>query len=177
MSLAFAYSPYGLFSPTEIGKPKDVAFVLDVSRSMDALDPYVTTSRIERAKSLISKIVLSRPQNRYSLTVFSAEAYDAIPPTTDAAVFETLMSGISTKYSQSLGTDFAKPLSHMAERFGTGNHPNASPAALVVFLSDGGDEEDTPETAEFRNALGSSAKNIALLAVTVGSEEGGNIPI
>lgn len=144
---------------------------------MDALDPYSSVSRLERAKALISKIVLSRPNDRFSLTVFSGEAFEAVPPTTDAAIFETLANGVSTKYSQSLGTDFGQALSLVANRYASGSSADGSPVAVMVLLTDGGDAEDTPETSAIRSAFGKASSKIAAVAVTIGSEDGATIPI
>ncbi len=66
---------------------RNVMFVLDVSRSMDAVDPLEKTSRLDRAKSFVSWAVSKYPQNRHSLVVFSGEAFEAVPATEDARTF------------------------------------------------------------------------------------------
>ncbi len=67
-------------------------FVLDVSRSMDAVDEGFDESRLERAKTFIVRMVNGHPENSHSLTVFAGEAAEAIPKTTDATAFATLLS-------------------------------------------------------------------------------------
>lgn len=148
--------------------PKDVAFVLDVSRSMDAVDPMQTESRLERAKALITKIAETHPQNRYSLTVFAGETYEAIPATFDAQAFKTLLSGITSKYSGAVGTDLPKALAAISEKYAkpmVGGAPDA-PNALAVVLTDGGDAEDTPETPTLRTAFRGAEKKLSVLTVT-----------
>lgn len=98
---------------------KDVAFVLDVSRSMDVVDPGEDTSRLDRAKTFIAGVVEKYPQNRYSLTVFAGEAYEAVPKTSDKTAFVALLSGISSKYSNAVGTDFLKVGKRLDDRYGS----------------------------------------------------------
>lgn len=50
------------------------------------------------------------------------------------------------------------------------------PKSLVVFLSDGGDREDTPEVPELRAIYAQSDKIAETLAITFGSPEGAVVP-
>ncbi len=86
---------------------------------MDAVDPGEESSRLDRAKTFIVGMVEKHPQNSYSLTVFAGETYEAIPKTSDKTAFVALLSGISSKYSNSVGTDFLKVGKHLDDRYGT----------------------------------------------------------
>lgn len=178
-SLALVFSPFGIGIPSESGTPKEVAFVLDVSKSMDAVDQMENASRLDRAKTLITKIVDADPWNRYSLTVFAGDAFEAIPSTDDSRAFETLLSGISSKYSNAVGTDVTKSLRSVADRFAKtkSGSVNTAPKAVAVFLTDGGDAEDTPETPNLRSAFQGAEGLVSVVAVTYGSAEGANIPL
>lgn len=170
-------SPLSVNLTTDRTAPKDVDFILDVSRSMDAVDPMQTESRLERAKAFITKVVEAYPQNRYSLTVFAGEPYEAIPPTFDSKAFETLVSGMTSKYSSAVGTDLPKAISAVSERRAKTQSGTDSPTAIAIVLTDGGDAEDTPETPALRTAFRGAEKKISVLAVTFGSTEGASIPI
>lgn len=86
---------------------------------MDAVDDQEDASRMERAKTFIAGVVNKHPQNRYSLSVFAGETYEAIPKTSDATAFLALLSGISSKYSNAVGTDYLKMGKHLDDRYGT----------------------------------------------------------
>lgn len=72
----------------------DIAFVLDVSQSMDALDYENWNrkySRLDIWKNLIRNYVLNNPSSRYALTIFSWDYVEVIPFTDDANLFLTLL--------------------------------------------------------------------------------------
>ena len=86
---------------------------------MDAIDAGEEQSRMDRAKTLITGIVAKHPQNRYSLTVFAGESYEAIPKTSDSTAYLALLSGISSKYSNAVGTDYLKMGKFLDDRYGS----------------------------------------------------------
>lgn len=159
--------------------PKDVTFVLDVSRSMDTVDPLEKTSRLERAKSFVSWAISKYPQNRHSLVVFSNEAHEAVPSTSDSKTFGYLLSGISSRYAKTAGTDIQNALRLVSRKLSEKRKADigtSAPETLVVFLSDGGDNEDTPKTSELRAIYGKSEQVALTLSVTFGSLDGSVIP-
>lgn len=159
--------------------PKDVIFVLDVSRSMDTVDPLEKTSRLERAKSFVSWAISKYPQNRHSLVIFSNEAYEVVPSTSDSKTFSYLLSGISSRYAKTAGTDIQNALRLVSRKLSEKRKVDTgtpAPETLVVFLSDGGDNEDTPKTSELRAIYGKSERIAITLSVTFGSLDGSIIP-
>lgn len=75
----------------------DIVFVLDVSKSMNALDYKdwnYDISRLDFSKNLIWEYITNNPQNRYWLVVFAWEAISSLPLTTDSSVFLSLLSSI-----------------------------------------------------------------------------------
>lgn len=150
---------------------------------MDARDTPDRTSRIEFAKSEIERIVRSAPENRYALFVFTTNAYPAIPPTRDIESFILLLSGISSSYipSENGGTDLVAVLTEFTSETPTVLEKNTFPAdtadRLILLVSDGGDDEDTPKIEALRNAVYSEKKHSRFLVVGIGSEEGVPIPL
>ena len=73
-------------SRKEVAPDQNVVFVLDINRTMNTKDVFSGTkqlSRLQAAKSLIKKIILSDPQFSYGLILFNAGADYIIPPTFD----------------------------------------------------------------------------------------------
>jgi hypothetical protein len=63
-----------------------IVFVLDINRTMNTQDVFSGTqmiSRLQAAKSLIHKTILSAPQFSYGLIVFNASSDYILPPTFD----------------------------------------------------------------------------------------------
>ncbi len=155
---------------------RDVAFLLDVSRSMDAPDAPDGSTRLEAAKRMIERTVREHPENRYALFALGATADAAIPATSDAASFSLLLSGISSKYSgERQGTDLTKGVAAFAARLAKGRSavPNGGERKkdlLAVVFSDGGDGEDTPKSETLRSAWSPVAGMAETLVVGMGSE-------
>jgi len=76
---------------------RNIALVLDVSRSMSAIDfpaGLVYTSRMEGVKSVVAEYVRNRSQDRIGLIVFGNTSYLQSPLTTDTHLIEELVNGL-----------------------------------------------------------------------------------
>ncbi|MFA7298021.1 MAG: hypothetical protein WC010_00020 [Candidatus Absconditabacterales bacterium] len=88
-----------------------VVFVLDINRTMNTKDVFSGTkqiSRIQAAKTLIQKTILSDSQFSYGLILFNASADYIIPPTFDTGTFLLYLSGITTNLLQDGIKNFAQ---------------------------------------------------------------------
>jgi len=74
----------------------NIVFVLDVSKSMLALD-YKNNSRLSVAKEFIKTYVLNNLSNKYSLSIFSGDAMNIIPLTSDKNLFLTFLDSTDEK--------------------------------------------------------------------------------
>ena len=108
----------GLASFLAFGENKDsiapdhkVIFVLDINRSMNTKDALLWTipiSRLQAAKLLIQKTILSDPQFPYGLILFNASADYIIPPTLDTWTFLLYLTWITTNLLPDWSKDFAQ---------------------------------------------------------------------
>ena|GEM_PF-1079700 len=74
-------------SGKNVAPDQKVVFVLDINRTMNTQDIFSGTkqiSRLQAAKSLIQKTLLSDPQFSYGLILFNAGTDYIIPPTFDS---------------------------------------------------------------------------------------------
>jgi len=83
----------------DVTPDQKVVFVVDINRTMNTQDVLSWTkhiSRLQAAKSLIQKILLSDTQFSYGLILFNARVDYIIPPTFDTWTFLLYLSGITT---------------------------------------------------------------------------------
>ena len=88
-----------------------IVFVVDVNRSMntqDMLSGNKRLSRLQSAKYIIQKTIISEPQYSYGLVIFNAGADYLIPPTFDTWTFLSYLSWISTNLLSDWVKDFAQ---------------------------------------------------------------------
>lgn len=90
---------------------QNIVFVLDINRTMNTKDVFSGTkqiSRIQAAKYLIQKTIISDPQFSYGLILFNAGADYIIPPTFDTWTFLLYLSWITTNLLPDWVKDFAQ---------------------------------------------------------------------
>jgi Ca-activated chloride channel family protein len=139
--------------------------VLDVSRSMDALDSGA--SRLEAAKAIAKRIIDSHP-GRLALVVFEMRSEVVAPLTTDDDAVEALLESIRTGELSDPGTDLGAALEAAARLIDT----DPGQKGDVVVISDG--EDQGGHTDEVVRRL--AARGIAVSTITLGSTSGSTIP-
>ncbi len=75
----------------------DIVFVLDVSKSMNALDFHDNNylySRLTATKSMISNFVSNHPNDRVGLIIFAGDAHSISPLTLDHDTFLTFLDSV-----------------------------------------------------------------------------------
>jgi len=89
---------YGVETNTQEVNWIDISFVLDVSKSMNALDfsdwEY-SVSRLDFTKALLNNYILENPENRYWLVIFAGDAISTSPLTTDHSTFLTFLQNVN----------------------------------------------------------------------------------
>ena len=145
---------------------RDVAIVLDVSRSMLANDVY--PNRLERAKVDIVDLVKELRGDRAALIAFRFKAVLLCPLTTDYAYLRQTLESVDTDSAPRGETDIADGIAKALDAFDAreGSHK------AIVLISDG---EDLTGRAE---ALAKQAgeRRIPIFAVGYGSPRGSKIP-
>ncbi len=146
---------------------RDVLFMLDLSRSMDAADAY--PSRLAAAKAAARAIADSLPQDRVGLEVFGGNAFLQLPLTTDHGIFSRFVDAVGTEDIPDPATDIEGALdlaaATMARDGGAGSH-------TVVMLTDG---EATQGSMRDGARLLARA-HVRVYAVGVGSTAGATVP-
>lgn len=146
---------------------RDVLFVLDLSRSMNAADVY--PSRLAAAKAAARAIADSLPQDRVGLEVFGGNAFLQLPLTSDHGIFSRFVDAVATEDIPDPATDVEGALDLAVTTFardgGAGSH-------TVVLLTDG---EATQ--GSMRDGAGALARaHVRLYAVGVGTTAGTTVP-
>lgn len=146
---------------------RDIYFVLDVSKSMDAAD--IVPSRIEKAKFEIADLCKSLPGDRVGLIIFSSDAFIQCPLTQDREAFNLFVESVNTNLIKPSGTDIASGLQLAAKK--QAETPPATKA--IILISDG--EDFGTEAYEAARALRS--EKIDLYVIGIGTETKGLVAV
>jgi len=146
---------------------RDVLVVLDLSRSMNAVD--VEPSRLAEAKRVAWRVVGASPGDRVGLVVFGGSAFLQLPLTPNRAAFRRFVEAASVADLGDPTTSLPAALSTAVAAF---RHAGAPGYRAVLVLSDGETMSDhlAPPIAELRK------EGIPVFAVGVGTPAGGRIP-
>jgi len=152
----------------------DIVFVLDVSKSMNALDFKEGNSlygRLDAAKSLISNFVASHSEDRVGLIVFAWDAISMSPLTLDHDTFLTFLHNVDYRNLTVQGSNIEKALSLAVDRFATSEERSK----VIITISDGWDEEDVINS-QFLSSL-FTKQNIINFVVGIGTTNWAKIPV
>jgi Ca-activated chloride channel family protein len=146
---------------------RDVLVVLDLSRSMNAVD--VEPSRLAEAKRLALRVVGASPGDRVGLIVFGGSAFLQLPLTPNRAAFHRFLDAASVA---DLGDPTTSLPAALATAVAAFRHAGAPGHRAALVVSDGETMSDhlAPPIAELRK------EEIPVFAVGVGTVEGGRIP-
>ena len=145
----------------------DVVLALDLSDSMLAED--LPPSRLERAKRWAQGLVEAISGNRIGLVVFAGDAFLEDALTLDYRHLITSLRAQRTSGIPQQGTDLAAALNEAIDAF----PEERKNQRTVVLLTDGEDHEGGLEEALDR----AEREGVIVFTVSVGSSEGGQIPV
>ena len=119
----------------------DIVFVLDVSKSMNALD-YINSwkqiSRLDFSKNLIWNYVVNNPENRYWLVIFAWEAVSSLPLTTDNSIFLSLLSWVDYRNLNEQWTNLSEAIEFWYDRLLSSSEDRSK---AIFLLSDWADDD------------------------------------
>ncbi len=148
---------------------KDIFFVFDLSRSMDAID--IEPSRLEKTKFELIKNIDQLKSDRVGLIVFSSEAYTHTPLTFDRDAIRLFIQKLNTGLFIQNGTDLNVAFELILKKFQSSSTLNSRKTKVVVLISDG---EDFGEIDP--NVIHTLKQNkINFLTLGVGTPQGGQI--
>lgn len=143
---------------------------LDLSRSMNVQD--VRPSRLDKAKFEINRLVNRLRGDRIGLLVFTDEAFNQAPLTTDYSAMRLFLDIANTDQMPNSGTNFTAALSRAAEAFESMERHQG--AANVLLLVADGEHHGPPYEEELKRLTDSG---IVVFTAGIGTREGGLIPI
>ena len=172
---------------------RDIAIILDVSRSMLADD--LQPSRLERAKLEISRLADQLRGDRIGLVLFAGKAVIQCPLTSNYSYFKRTLKNVSTNSVQQPGTKIGDAVrTTLKDLLGVDRDQDLSAKseigqtvleeaeeektrkdktfADIILITDGEDHDSFPLPAAKRAA----ALGVGILAVGLGSEKGTPIP-
>jgi len=154
----------------------DIAFVLDVSKSMNALDFkdwWYNVSRLDFSKALIADYIWKNPENRYWLVIFAWDAISSSPLTTDHSTFLTFLQNVDYKNLNKQWTNLEKAVELWVGRlFSQKDEDNR--AKVLVLLSDWWDSDTQVDFDYISQQV--KWKNIASFVVWIWKKSGARIP-
>ncbi|MCC5920432.1 MAG: VWA domain-containing protein [Cyclobacteriaceae bacterium] len=148
---------------------KEIMIVLDLSKSMDAID--VPPSRLGKTKNEMLKLVDAFSGDKLGLTIFSYEAYLQCPLTYDLGAMRLFLENVHTGLVPGGGTDFARALELAADKLDRQEDSQDANSRIILLVSDG--EDWSEETASVVNDI--TKKGIRIVTLGVGTERGGTI--
>ncbi len=137
----------------------DVILAIDLSYSMHAND--LSPNRLAYAKKLLRELVSANTRDRFGIIGFTTNAIVLSPLSDDSALLLHLFDRLDEELIITKGTA-VMPVLKLARKM------SQSPDAVVVLLTDGGDNEAYSKEAAFAKAEGLHV-SIALLASNQGA--------
>lgn len=108
----------------------DVVFILDVSKSMNALD-YGDKTRLDVGKNLIRNYIEKHPNNRYGLEIFAWDAVAVLPLMDDTSIFLNHLEVVDESFIINGWSDFEQAIELWISRF-----VDPDTAGAIVLISD-----------------------------------------
>jgi Ca-activated chloride channel family protein len=145
----------------------DITFLVDVSRSMLAIDH--NPSRLEGAMEYILGMVQEFNQARFSLLAFSGNAVQLVPLTENTISLEFALQALSPGIITAPGTNIERALQRAIQWMPQGSDRNR----ILVLLTDGEALDGTVESIAPRF----HRQGIPILSIGFGTPQGSPIPL
>jgi Ca-activated chloride channel family protein len=152
----------------------EIMIAVDVSESM--LSEDVRPSRLEQAKTDLSRLVDRLPGNRIGVIAFAGSAAVLSPLSTDPNAIKMYLESLSTSSVSSQGTSFEAALKLAEEAFQRGGvtaDDTAKVTRVILIASDGEDHEPGAQEAAKKLAQG----GVRIFTLAYGTAKGGPIPV
>ncbi|HME40053.1 MAG TPA: VWA domain-containing protein [Steroidobacteraceae bacterium] len=143
----------------------DIVLGLDVSGSMQALDFQVDSHRVNRiavVKSVVSKFIEERPNDRIGLIAFAAAPYLVSPLTLDHDWLQQNLERVNTALAGDDGTAIGSAIAASVNRLRTTN----AKSKVVILLTDG--MNNTGKISPIAAAEAAKAMGVKIYTIGVG---------
>ncbi len=164
--IALARPQWGSREETVYQRGRDVMLVLDVSRSMLAMD--VHPSRLGRAKVDLQDLIKQLRGDRAGLMAFRGRPVLLCPMTTDYGFLNQVLEGVDIDSAPMGETDIGEAITQAMAAFegDEGSHK------VIVLISDGDDLSGRVDAAVEK----AREQGVAIFTVGLGSAEGSKVP-
>ena len=152
----------------------DIVLALDVSGSMQALDFLVDdhrVNRIEVVKSVVTKFIEERPNDRIGLIAFAAAPYLVSPLTLDHDWLQQNLERVSTAVGDDDGTAIGSAIAASVNRLRT----TSAKSKVVILLTDG--MNNTGKISPLAAAEAAKALGVKIYTIGVGVRGMAPIPM
>ncbi|MGZ3742866.1 MAG: vWA domain-containing protein [Pseudobdellovibrionaceae bacterium] len=152
----------------------EIMLVVDVSESMLAED--VRPSRLEQAKTDLSRLLDKLPGNRLGVIAFAGSAAVLSPLSNDPNAIKMYLESLSPSSVSTQGTSFESALRLAADSFkrgGVSDEETTKVTRVILIASDGEDHE--PGAIEAAKKL--AQQGVKIFTLAYGTEKGGPIPV
>ncbi len=152
----------------------DIVLGLDVSGSMQALDFEIDgrrVNRIEVVKSVVSKFIDERPNDRIGLIAFAAAPYLVSPLTLDHDWLQQNLERVSTALAGDDGTAIGSAIAASVNRL----RNTAAKSKVVILLTDG--MNNTGKISPLAAAEAAKALGVKIYTIGVGVRGMAPIPV
>jgi Ca-activated chloride channel family protein len=152
----------------------DIVLGLDVSGSMQALDFLVDNRRVNRievVKSVVSRFIEERPNDRIGLIAFAAAPYLVSPLTLDHDWLQQNLERVSTALAGEDGTAIGSAIAASVNRLRTTN----AKSKVVILLTDG--MNNTGKISPLAAAEAAKAMGVKVYTIGVGVRGMAPIPM
>lgn len=145
----------------------ELIFAVDISNSMNTRDIKGGETRLEVAKRVMNQMVNQSTSSRVGLLIFAGNAYPQLPLTADKEAAKMYIDELNTNFISNQGTNIASALKESSRFFS-----KQKSKKVLVLITDGEDHEGGMKEAyaEIKK------KNIQVLILGIGTEEGGIVP-
>ena len=143
----------------------DIVLDLDVSGSMQALDFLIDDHRVNRiqvVKSVVSKFIEERPDDRIGLIAFAAMPYLVSPLTLDHDWLQQNLERVNTAIAADDGTAIGSAIAASVNRLRTTN----AKSKVVILLTDG--MNNTGKISPLAAAEAARAMGVKIYTIGVG---------
>ena len=145
----------------------ETIIALDISNSMLAED--VVPSRLEKAKSLISRLVSNFNDDKVGLIVFAGDAFTQLPITSDYISAKMFLESITPSLISSQGTNIGEAIRLNIKSV----TPQEKAGRAIIVITDGENHEGGAVEA----AKEAASKGMKVFVLGIGSPDGSPIPL
>lgn len=173
IAIARPYVPSGENETTEDETTSgiEVMICLDVSNSMlaSSTDDPNGTSRLQRAKFILEKLINTMSNDKVGLIVFAGDSYTQLPITSDYISAKMFLNDISTDMVPTQGTAIGAAIDMAINSF----TPDSDFQRAIIIITDGENFEDNA----VEEAKRASEAGIQVDVIGVGTSKGAPIPL